>query len=219
MELKADSIRISFSNRPILHGAYINCSIGETVGLLGRNGSGKSTLLKTIAQTMSSDDAYIGISGERPITPSSAYNYMAYLPQESYLPKNEKLSTIMHLSLGKAEHELMCQNELVQKLYRQKCKTFSGGELRFIEILFMLYANAPFVLLDEPFNGLAPLYREHIMQLITQQSQTKGIIITDHDYRNVLEISDRQFLLVGGRTIAVANKEELVRYGYLPSNR
>jgi ABC-type multidrug transport system ATPase subunit len=215
MELKVDSVRISYNNKPVLRGAHFSGKVGEVVGLLGRNGSGKSTLLKVITRSINAEDSYVGIDGKGITTLTQASKQIAYLPQDNFLPQHEKLGTLMQLCLSQKQQTEMLKSEEIQKLVNQKCNTFSGGEARFVEILFVLYSKATFVLLDEPFNGLAPIYRDKIKSTIKEVSATKGIIITDHDYRNVLDISTKKMLLVEGRTIEIFKKRDLARYGYL----
>ena len=216
MELKVDSVRVSFDNRPVLRGAYLACKVGEVVGLLGRNGSGKSTLLKVTTRSINTIDSYVGIDGKGITSIAMAAKHIAYLPQDKFLPQNEKLGTLMKLCLSQEQRLEMLKNEEVQKLVNQKCNTFSGGEARFVEILFVLYSKASFILLDEPFNGLAPIYRDRIKKTIKEASATKGIVITDHDYRNVLDISNKQLLIVDGRTVEIKNKDNLIKFDYLP---
>ena len=215
MELKVDSVRVHFDNRPVLRGAYLACKVGEVVGLLGRNGSGKSTMLKATTRSINTIDSYVGVDGKGITSIAAAAKHIAYLPQDKFLPQNEKLGTLMKLCLSKEQQAAMLKNEEIQQLINQKCNTFSGGEARFVEILFVLYSKASFILLDEPFNGLAPIYREKIKSIIKNVCSTKGIIISDHDYRNVLDISNRQLLIVDGRTVEIKNKDDLIQYGYL----
>ena len=87
---------------------------------------------------------------------------------------------------------------------------------RMIELLIMLHSPAKYILIDEPFNGLSPLYIEEIKRMIKTQSINKGFIITDHSYLNILDIADTIFLLNEGALHKVNDKDELKWRGYIP---
>ena len=91
----------------------------------------------------------------------------------------------------------------------------SGGELRYLEIKMILSNASKFVLLDEPYNGLSPLMVEKVNELIVENSKTKGIIISDHNYENVIKVSNKLVLLKEGQLHHLLCKEELVEKGYL----
>ena len=84
-----------------------------------------------------------------------------------------------------------------------------------LEVLMLLHAPATFVLLDEPFSGLAPNYIEKIKKIIVSKSKSKGIILTDHQYKNVVDISKRIILLKNGKTLPIINEEDLQTHGYI----
>ena len=95
----------------------------------------------------------------------------------------------------------------------------SGGELRYLEIKLLLHLESKFVLLDEPFNGVSPLLIEKIKKMILEMSEFKGIILTDHDYRNVLNVANRFCLIYDGGIKTITDIQELVRWGYIPGSR
>jgi len=85
-----------------------------------------------------------------------------------------------------------------------------------LEILLIIYSDSTYSLIDEPFNGVAPLYKEEIKELIKGQSADKGFIITDHDYRNILDIATRIIIIHDGGTKELKSKKELIDWGYIP---
>ena len=85
-----------------------------------------------------------------------------------------------------------------------------------LEVLLLIYSNSEYNLLDEPFNGIAPVYKYEIKSLLKKQSREKGFIITDHDYRNILDVATRIILIHDGATKHIKNKDELIRWGYFP---
>jgi ABC-type branched-subunit amino acid transport system ATPase component len=91
----------------------------------------------------------------------------------------------------------------------------SGGRMRLVECLLILLGSSAFCLLDEPFTGLSPVFIERLQQVIVHEKQNKGVILSDHMYRDVLEIADSVYVLSNGRTYEVSEEEGLVRRGYL----
>ena len=106
--------------------------------------------------------------------------------------------------------------ELIKPFLRQRNNDLSGGEKRLIEIFILLYSKAKYVLLDEPFNGLAPLHIEIIKDKIRELAPEKGFVITDHDYHNILNISTSIILLHEGETKKIHDHQQLIAFGYLP---
>jgi len=217
MPLKIDSIRKSFDQRPILKDIFLSCERGEIVGLFGRNGSGKSTLLKIVYKQIDADHCHVSAEGNALISATEISQYINYLPQDTMLPSNEKARTLIKIFVHNQWIEHVENLPQIKPLLHHKCKTLSFGQLRCLEILLVLYGHGQYALLDEPFHGLAPLLVDQIKIHIQHASKTKGIILTDHSYRNVLDIATNMFVLANGRTIRVQNQEDLRRFGYLPN--
>jgi ABC-type lipopolysaccharide export system ATPase subunit len=100
----------------------------------------------------------------------------------------------------------------------KKVGQLSGGELRQLEMLMVLYSRADFILLDEPFTHVTPVQSDYFKPVIKAISLHKGIIITDHQYNNVMDISDRIIILTEGCTKPVSSLNDLVTYNYLSGN-
>ena len=217
-KLHVDSVIKNFGLKLVLSGVFISCEPNQIVGLLGRNGSGKSTLLKIILGSIRADNKFIIVNDK--ITNSLFDNRMLvnYLSQDNFLPSHIKLKTIIKLFCNEESSKLLSENELIKPLLDKKTKELSGGERRFFEVLLIAYSQAKYVLIDEPFNGVAPLYKSIIKKSISEQSKNKGFIITDHDYKNIIEISDKIFVLKDGNTKEINEISQLVNYGYLPKN-
>src|SRR5690606_29515205 len=113
-----------------------------------------------------------------------------YLPQDNFLPNNVSIKRLIHLFLPKENRELLLENKYIQPLLGKMNQDLSGGERRIVEVLLLFHSEAEFILLDEPFNGISPLVRDYIVDCIKEMKSSKGIIITDHDYERVLNISD-----------------------------
>ena len=95
-----------------------------------------------------------------------------------------------------------------------RAEELSGGELRYLEIKLILFCSAKYILLDEPFNGISPVCCESVRELIQKASQSKGIIMTDHNFREIHKIANRILLLDQGALKEIKEKSELISYGY-----
>jgi ABC-type lipopolysaccharide export system ATPase subunit len=215
MKLHVDSVQIAFDNRPILQDVYLECNIGEVVGLLGRNGSGKSTLLKIIHHSQTAESKYVKAGEEVILSQNQAVKYLSYLPQDGFLPKKEKVTKLARFCIEDDQWEAFANHPIIQPILDRTVAQLSGGEQRLLEVYMLLYSPAPFILLDEPFNGIAPIYVEDIKNLIRTKLSTKGILLTDHSYRNVLDVSHRIVLLKDGRTVNIKDRNELYELGYV----
>ncbi len=215
MGLHVDSILKSYGSRQILTDVFLTCNKGEIIGLLGRNGSGKSTLLKIIFGSLSAQNKYIRVGEQMLQTLSQRKNLIRYLPQNGFLPGHIRLKKAISLFCGECHAEAIKNHHLVSHLMEHSCTELSGGERRVVEILMIIYSEAGYVLIDEPFNGVAPVYREEIKKMIREASEKKGFIITDHDYRNILDIATNTLLIHDGGIKIIKEKEELRQWHYL----
>jgi len=214
LTLKVDSVQLAFNDRKILQDVYLQCNQGEVIGLLGRNGSGKSSLLKIIFGTLTPAYKYVSINDVF-IPRGYHQNRIAYLPQHNYLPKGIKISALANILIDEAKWNEFSNLQIYKDHQHKKTEQLSGGELRQLEMLMILYNKADFMLLDEPFTHVTPIQADYFKQIIKSVSQTKGIIITDHQYNNVLDISDRAILLNDGCTKPINHVDELITYRYL----
>ncbi|NEM99522.1 ATP-binding cassette domain-containing protein [Pontibacter burrus] len=218
-KLEADSIIYNIANRQLLTDIYLSCETGEIVGLLGRNGSGKSTLLRIIFGTQPTANKHIRVNGTAYQAPYKHRNLVAYLPQHSFLPDNLRLHKIIELYFQEPDKRKAIQEHERTKPHLNKFPDeLSKGELRYFELLLLLQKDVKFLLLDEPFSGIEPIYTDRILELLEEHLSTKGFIITDHNYSTVVRISDRVVLLTDGACRSINNPEELVEYGYVPAS-
>lgn len=214
--LEVDSIRKSFGDKQVLTDIALSCHPGDIIGLLGRNGTGKSTLLKIIFGTLYTDYKFIRINDEVLTQPFKSKNIIAYLPQDNFLPKNITVKKIVEIYSDDFDQKKFLEDEVLSKVIATKIGNLSGGEARYLEVKLLLNLNSTFVLLDEPFNGISPLHIDLIKAIILNKSSKKGIILTDHDYRNVLDIANKYYLLFDGGLKSVKTKQDLIDWGYVP---
>ena len=217
--LEIDSVVKVFDRYVVLTDIYMKCQTGDIIGMLGRNGTGKSTLMKILFGTLNADTKFIRIDGKVYNQPYKTINEICYLPQDSFLPKHMSVEKTIELYLGENRVVGFLEDSILQKLNTSKISHLSGGELRYLEIKLLLHTDCKFILLDEPFNGVSPIVVGEIKKLIIKASEFKGIILTDHDYRNVLDVANQFCLIYDGGIKRIDDKRELVRWGYIPESR
>lgn len=212
--LKVDSVQLAYDGRKILQDVYLDCKPGEIVGMLGRNGCGKSSLLKVIFGTLKPDYKYISINDEY-IDKAYLHNRIAYLPQHHYLPRSLNIKSLAKMLVDARDWDEFAAYPIYQNHYHKVAGELSGGELRQLETLMILYSKADYILLDEPFTHISPIQADDFKAILRKRANTKGIVITDHQYYNILEISDRLILIENGCTKRITEHAQLVTYGYL----
>ena len=214
-ELYIDSVNHRYGDREVLSSVFLNCKIGEVVGLLGRNGSGKSTLLKIIFGEIKPRFMHLKVDGE---FTKKAYlsGQVAYLSQGFFIPQYLKINDLVNLYANKYKDELLAIDVIKTNL-TEPIENLSGGNRRLVEALLLIYSDAKYVLLDEPFSQLAPLIADELKTHIARFKEQKGFIITDHYYRQILEISTRIVLINNGCNYSIKNEDDLILNGYLPN--
>ena len=215
---EADSIRKSFGNKQVLTDIYLSCKTGDIIGLLGRNGSGKSTLLKILYGTLYTDFKHI-LNGEYMKQPFKEEGIVSFLCQDNFLPKNLTVKKVIQLFDYSVNESEFFNDDILSKVYNTKIGNLSGGESRYLEVKLILGLDTQFVFLDEPFNGMSPIHIDIIKDLIRQKSSKKGIVLTDHDYRNVLDIANKYMILFDGGIKVLKSKEDFIYWGYLPEEK
>ena len=217
--LEADSIRKEFGRKQVLTDISLRCQPGDIIGLLGRNGSGKSTLLKILFGTLYTDYKFIRINDRILSQPFKTKRTIAYLNQDNFLPKNISVKQVFQIYSGELDEKGFLEDEVLSKVLLTKIGNLSGGESRYLEVKLLLCLNTHFVLLDEPFNGISPLHIDLIKTMIKDKALKKGIVLTDHDYRNVLDVANKYYLLFDGGLRSVETKQDLIDWGYVPESK
>lgn len=213
MILEIDNVELNYNSKRILSGIYLKAETGKVVGVLGSNGCGKTSLLNIIFGNTKPKYKLIRIDNKPILKPLYKTKLVKYLPQHNFLP-NLNLSYIFKLYDIKWEN-FTTLFPAFKKYHKTKSRYLSGGELRAVEIYLILKSDSNIVLLDEPFNGVAPLYIEKIKALINNQKKEKIILLTDHRYTEVIDVSSTIYLLKNGCTKLINNLSELEDYKYL----
>jgi ABC-type multidrug transport system ATPase subunit len=218
--LEIQNLSKSYKNKLILNDINFECKVGEILGVFGRNGTGKSTLLKIIFGILKADSVLLKLNSKiihpKEIIP---LKMIGYLSQETFLPKGLIVRDVIPLFFSDGEkQDKIFYSPKVSSFEKNKVGNLSLGELRYLELLIMGNLQHPFLLLDEPFSMVEPIYKEKIKELLLELKKSKGIILTDHYYNDVLDVSDKNFLIKDAQKITIKNKEDLVNHKYLNSN-
>ena len=197
---------------------------GEVVGLLGPNGAGKTTTFYMIVGLVRPTKGKIFL-GEEEITHLPTYKRarkgLAYLPQKpsvfQKLTVKENLMAILEtLGLSKGEQEEKANSLLkelgISHLAKQKAYLLSGGERRRVEIARALVTTPSFILLDEPFAGIDPITVSDLQEIIFElRNRGIGVLITDHNVRETLQITDFSYIMYQGRILIAGKRDELTQ--------
>ncbi|MFD1614372.1 ATP-binding cassette domain-containing protein [Gelatiniphilus marinus] len=214
MILEIDNVELYFKEKRILNGIYLKAETGKTTGILGSNGCGKSCLLNIIFGNLKPKYKLIRINNKPILKPLYRTKTVAYLPQHHFIPNRIKVKTAF--KLFKVSWEKFITNFESFSIFKNtNFNKLSGGERRVIETYVILKSDRKIVLLDEPFSHLAPLHIDKVKALISDEKQHKTIIITDHMYRHIIDVSDDIYLIKGGHTKLINNITELEDYKYL----
>lgn len=224
MKLKAQNLSKSYNrNKKVVDGVYLEVNKGEIVGLLGPNGAGKTTIFKMMVGLLRPDEGNI-ILGDKDITNipmfKRAKEGVSYLPQEPSifrkLTVKENLMAIAEMieieqKVRKEKVEKLLNEFGLENLQNQKANSLSGGEKRRTEIARAMLLEPSFLLLDEPFVGIDPITVSEIQNMIAKLKKNNiGILITDHNVRETLQIIDRAYIIFEGKVLLEGNAQELL---------
>jgi ABC-type multidrug transport system ATPase subunit len=212
--LVAENVFLSVGKKDILKGVTIRADKGKITGLLGRNGSGKTTLLQCLFGTRRADECDVFVNGKKTGKPYLQHGLLNYLPQRSFLPPRV---TIKHAAeqFGIKAGEMLEYFPDLETDMHKKAAELSGGRERLFSVLIILLADTRFSLLDEPFSHIMPLHVEALKKLIVKQKEKKGIVITDHMYRHLLDVSDQIYLMKDGQSMFIKDIGDLILHKYI----
>lgn len=215
--LQLYSVSKHFGKKEVIRHISFVLKTGQILGLYGRNGSGKSTLLKTIHGSLTATDINLTYE-ETKIYPEEiiSQQIISYVPQDPFLPKNTKVRDLILIYFSKEkQQDVLFYDEVIKDFTHQRVSELSIGQRKYLEVLLVSHLPHPFLLLDEPFSMLEPLQIERLKKHLLSLKSSKGIIITDHYYNEVLEISTDNMVMQDGVGIPITIKEDLVTYKYL----
>jgi ABC-type multidrug transport system ATPase subunit len=213
-KITIDSVYLSFDERVILDNIFVSINQQEVVGLLGRNGCGKSCLLKILLGFLTPQYSVVKFNENYLKKPFSKKKLINYLPQTNCHPNQMSIKNLLNWYEIEADNFYENYNFLKEHASK-KFGELSGGEKRLFEVLIVLEANTQFTILDEPFSHIMPLHLDLLKEVILKIKQKKGIIITDHLYENVLDISNKVYLISDRCSSLVHTKEDLIEKEYI----
>ena len=221
--LVVDNIGKAFRGRPVVKGVSLRLARGEVVGLLGPNGAGKTTCFYMITGLIPADYGAIYLDGEN-ITAQPMYQRarmgVGYLPQETSIFRGmsvaDNVMAVVELRERDKKRARVMVTELLEELHIEHLRnapaiSLSGGERRRVEIARALASEPSFMLLDEPFAGIDPLAITDIREVIAYLKRRGiGILITDHNVRETLDIIDRASIIHAGEVLFEGRPDEIV---------
>lgn len=222
-ELAVHNLEKSFGKRKVVKGVSFSVKSGEIVSILGPNGAGKTTCFYMTMGTISPDKGKITID-DKDITTLPIYKKsklgISYLPQESSIFRSmsvkDNILTALETQKLSRKARLRRLSELLKEFSIEHIKnslgmSLSGGERRRVEIARLLAINPQFVLLDEPFAGVDPIAVNDIKDLIFNlKDRGIGVLITDHNARETLKISDRGYIVYDGTILVSGTNKEIL---------
>ena len=221
--LKIESLRKSYRKRLVISDVSMHLHRGEVVALLGPNGSGKTTCFYSIAGLVTPEGGRVSIDG-RDVTRLPMYRRarlgIGYLPQETSIFRGmnveDNILAVLELSMKDRVRRFERLEELlnefsIENLRRSPALALSGGQRRRVEIARCLAANPKYLLLDEPFAGVDPIAVAEIRNLVSDlKNRGLGVLITDHNVRETLDIVDRAYILHDGVVLRSGTAQEIV---------
>ena len=221
--LKIESLRKSYRKQLVISDVSMHLHRGEVVALLGPNGSGKTTCFYSIAGLVTPEGGRVSIDG-RDVTRLPMYRRarlgIGYLPQETSIFRGmnveDNILAVLELSMKDRVRRFERLEELlnefsIEHLRRSPALALSGGQRRRVEIARCLAANPKYLLLDEPFAGVDPIAVAEIRNLVSDlKNRGLGVLITDHNVRETLDIVDRAYILHDGVVLRSGTAQEIV---------
>ena len=214
----------SFGRRRVVDGVDFTVGKGEIVGLLGPNGAGKTTTFRMTCGMIEPDRGKVELQGQNvtdwPMFKRARDGGMGYLPQESSvfrkLTVEQNLTAMMELlnfdrATRKARANELLERFKITHIRRSRASSLSGGERRRLEIARCLVSEPEIILLDEPFTGIDPVTIDSIQDIVRELRDTGiSILITDHQVRETLEITDRSYVIRAGQVLCHGTPEEVI---------
>lgn len=221
--LRVTNLRKSYRKKTVIRDFSMELGRGEVVALLGPNGSGKTTTFYAIAGLVTPEGGTVIVDGQD-VTNFPMYRRaklgIGYLPQEMSIFRGLSVQDNIAAILDITEHDRHKRRERlaellsefsIEHLRRAPALALSGGERRRVEIARCLAANPRYLLLDEPFAGVDPISVDDIRALVSDLKKREiGVLITDHNVRETLEIVDRAYILHEGRVLMSGTPDEVV---------
>ena len=212
--LEVDSVMLDFDTKKVLQNVYLKSETGKITGLLGRNGTGKSCLMNIIYGELVPNDKSIRLDGQSLFDQNRNPKDIRYLPQFRFIPKRYTINRIFKdFELDFDDFAGLFPD--FEKYRSSKFRDLSGGEQRIVEIYAIVASNTKFCMLDEPFSQVMPIHLNSIKTLIVREAQNKGVIVTDHLYKHIVDICDSLYVINNGEVYLTKELTDLEKYEYV----
>jgi len=221
--LRVEGLVKTYGKRAVVNGVCFEVEVGEIVGLLGPNGAGKTTSFRATVGMITPDEGEVYFQGER-VTDLPMYRRarrgMGYLSQEPSIFRQmtveENVLAVLEMRGLRRQERRRKTEELLEELglsslSQQPAEVLSGGERRRLEITRTLAIDPSLILLDEPFSGIDPKVVSEIQKILARLKERQiGILITDHNYRETLDITDRSYVIFEGQVLCEGDAATLL---------
>ncbi len=205
-----------FKKMTLINNLDLTLEKGKITGLLGRNGCGKSSLMNVIFGKSKADTVAHFDGKPIQLRDHLKHQLVAYLPQDTFMiGARTVVDAVQMWYPDPKDQDKILYEPLIHKVHHVKVKALSIGERRFLEFLLVINSERPFILLDEPFSMLAPIQIERVKEIIKTVKPRRGILMSDHYYDNVLEMSDSCYVFKESTLVAVENEEDLKNNLYI----
>jgi lipopolysaccharide export system ATP-binding protein len=225
LALRANNLKKVYKKRAVVDGVSISVDKGEIVGLLGPNGAGKTTSFYMIVGLVRPDGGSVHLNG-KDITKSSMHarslGGIGYLPQEPSVFRKmtvyENIYSALELKFSdkkyiKERTDQLIEDFNLQKVIKSSGYSLSGGERRRVEIARCMAGEPEVILLDEPFSGIDPISVSDIQNMIfSLKDMNIGVLITDHNVRETLKITDRAYIIADGNVLTEGHPADIVQH-------
>lgn len=215
--MEVDGVLLEFGQRRILSDVYLKCETGSITGIFGRNGQGKTCLMNVIYGSLQATSKSVRFDDVSTYEAYKRSDILTYLPQSRFIPLSLTLKRIFsdfEILFSDFENFFpefkLLSNSTIGKL--------SGGQRRLVEVYVIVKSNAQFSMLDEPFTHIMPLHIEKMKDILMLEKLKKGFLITDHLYRQTIDICDNLYILNNCKVHLIKQLEDIEKFGYVRIN-
>jgi len=214
--LEVCNLKHSFGKKTVLNDVNLTGDLGQIIGVFGRNGSGKSTLLNILFKQLRLQSGTILINNQPLKSVLYRSQVIGYLPQNLILPRELKVRDAIAMCCPDGEaQDLIFYAKGIAAISNKYVYQLSQGNLKYLSALIVVNLPHPILLLDEPFSMIDPLIKESFRDLLIQKKKEKLIILTDHYYQDVFDISDKKIVIDNGVSYPANSLTDLRSHSYL----